>query len=131
VTVAIGANDMPGFERDRFTRELTEVYDSLPAGSIVAEVPSFYLGVAERNVRLANSIVHRLATEHGFSVAPLYAATRRQGAALYALNQVAADFFHPNDRGYRVWASAFLPLIDRVVVSTVDDRPNSGDGGLA
>jgi acyl-CoA thioesterase-1 len=131
VTVAIGANDIPSFDRDRFTRELTEVYASLPAGSIVAEVPSFYLGAAERNVRVANSIVHRLATEHGFDVAPLYAATRRQGAALYALNRVAADFFHPNDRGYRVWASAFLPLVDRVVVSIGDDQPNSGDGGLA
>jgi acyl-CoA thioesterase-1 len=30
------------------------------------------------------------------------------------VNQVAADFFHPNDRGYRVWASAFIPLIDRL-----------------
>jgi acyl-CoA thioesterase-1 len=131
VTVAIGANDMATFERDRFTRELTEVYESLPAGSIVAEVPSFYLGASERNVRVANSIVHRLAAERGFEVAPLYAITRRQGAALYTLNRVAADFFHPNDRGYRVWASAFLPLIDRVIVSTVDDRRNSGDGGLA
>jgi acyl-CoA thioesterase-1 len=131
VTVAIGANDMLGFDRNRFTRELTEVYDSLPAGSIVAEVPSFYLGAAERNVRVANTIVHRLADEHGFEVAPLYARTRGQGAALYALNRVSADFFHPNDRGYRVWASAFLPLIDRVVLSTVEERADSGDGGLA
>ena len=131
VTVAIGANDMAGFERDRFACELTEVYDCLPAGSIVAEIPSFYVGTSERNVRVANKIVHRLATKHGFEVAPLYALTRRQGPVLYALNRVAADFFHPNDRGYRVWASAFLPLIDRAVVSTVDDRPNSGDSGLA
>jgi acyl-CoA thioesterase-1 len=28
---------------------------------------------------------------------------------------VAGDFFHPNDRGYRVWASAFLPLLDRAI----------------
>ncbi|MET4703644.1 SGNH/GDSL hydrolase family protein [Frigoribacterium sp. UYMn621] len=131
VTVAIGANDMPAFDRDRFTRELTEVYASLPAGAIVAEVPSFYLGAAERNVKVANTIVHRLAEEHGFEVAPLYAKTRGQGAALYALNRVAADFFHPNDRGYRVWASAFLPLIDRAVPSTTGDGTASGDGGLA
>jgi hypothetical protein len=29
------------------------------------------------------------------------------------------DFFHPNDRGYTTWASAFLPLLptalDRVL----------------
>lgn len=131
VTVAIGANDIPGFDRDRFTRELTEVYASLPAASIVAEVPSFYLGSAERSVKAANAIVHRLADEHGFEVAPLYASTRRQGAALYALNRVAADFFHPNDRGYRVWASAFLPLVDRAVLSTDRPEPNGSDGGLA
>jgi len=131
VTVAIGANDMPSFDRERFIRELTEVYASLPSGSIVAEVPSFYLGRSERNVRLANTIVHRLADEHGFEVAPLYTRTRRQGAALYALNRVAADFFHPNDRGYRVWASAFLPLVDRVIPSTGGARPDGGDGGLA
>jgi lysophospholipase L1-like esterase len=131
VTVAIGANDMPGFDRERFTHELTEVYASLPPGSIVAEVPSFYVGAAERNVKVANTIVHRLAAEHGFEVAPLYAKTRRQGAALYALNRVAADFFHPNDRGYRVWASAFLPLVDRAMLSTAREGTESGDGGLA
>ncbi|QNE48011.1 SGNH/GDSL hydrolase family protein [Glaciihabitans sp. INWT7] len=131
VTVAVGANDMPAFDRDRFTRELTEIFASLPVGSIVAEVPSFYLGSAERNVRVANAVVHRLAEEHGFPVAPLYARTRRQGAALYALNRVAADFFHPNDRGYRVWASAFLPLIDEIDLSTERDGADAGDGGLA
>ena len=130
VTVAVGANDMPTFERERFTRELAEVFGSLPAGSIVAEVPSFYLGAAERDARAANKIVHHLATEFGLEVAPLHTSTRRQGAARYALNQVAADFFHPNDRGYRVWASAFLPLIDRVVPSTTRNSPNLSDSGL-
>lgn len=127
VTVAIGANDMPGFDRERFTRELAEVYDALPAGTIVADVPSFYVGASERNARVANTIVRRLAAEHHFTVAPLYAATRRHGVARYALNQVAADFFHPNDRGYRMWASAFLPVIDRVVTAAKSGK----DGGLA
>lgn len=127
VTVAIGANDIASFDRERFTRELGEIYDSLPAGTIVAELPSFYLGAAERNARIANTIVHRLAGEHGFPVAPLHSTTRRQGAARYALNQVSADFFHPNDRGYRVWASAFLPVLDHVIVPASHD----GDGGLA
>lgn len=127
VTVAIGANDVASFDRDRFARELGEVFDSLPAGTIVAEVPSFYLGAAERNARIANAIVHTLAAEHGFEVAPLHSTTRRQGAARYAFNQVSADFFHPNDRGYRVWASAFLPAVDRITVPASDN----GDGGLA
>jgi lysophospholipase L1-like esterase len=115
LTVSIGANDIPSFEPARFERELRELYSALPRHAIVAELPAFYFGTPERNVRAANAIVHRVAEELGLDVAPLYAATRRQGGARYALNQVAADFFHPNDRGYRVWASAFLPLLDRRV----------------
>ena len=113
VTAAIGANDIAGFDEERFEGELATVYDALPEGSIVGDVPAFYLGGAEKRARIANSIVHRLAAERGLDVAPLYEQTRRQGGARYALNQVAADFFHPNDRGYRVWASAFYPLVDR------------------
>lgn len=118
LTVSIGANDIAAFEADRFERELRELYSALPRHAIVADLPAFYFGPAERSVRLANEIVRRVAAESGLEVASLYAATRRQGGARYALNQVAADFFHPNDRGYRVWASAFLPLLDRQVPAT-------------
>src|SRR6185312_3352097 len=115
LTVSIGANDIATFDAARFERELRELYTALPRHAIVADLPAFYFGAAERKVRTANTIVHRLAKEFGLEVAPLYAATWRQGGPRYALNQVAADFFHPNDRGYRVWASAFLPLLDRRV----------------
>jgi acyl-CoA thioesterase-1 len=118
VTFSVGANDMTTFEPERFERELRTIYSALPVGTIVADIPSFYIGRAEANVRRANSIVRRLADEFGFAVAPLYARTKRQGLTLYALNQVAEDFFHPNDRGYQVWASAFLPLLDSVVPQT-------------
>ncbi len=113
VTAAIGANDMSAFEETRFEQELGIVYDALPANAIVGDIPAFYVGASEKRVQSANSIVHRLAAEHGLEVAPVYRRTKRQGGLRYALNQVAADFFHPNDRGYAVWASAFLPLLDR------------------
>jgi acyl-CoA thioesterase-1 len=113
VTVAIGANDIASFDALRFERELALVLDALPGDTIVADLPAFYVGAAERRVQIANAIVRRMASQRGFDIADVYANTRRQGAARYALNQVAADFFHPNDRGYRVWASAFLPLLDR------------------
>jgi acyl-CoA thioesterase-1 len=112
LTVAIGANDMADFDPERFERELTIIFDALPSHAIVSEVPAFYVGAAERRARAANAIVHRLADARGLEVAPLHRMTRSQTGARYALNQVAADFFHPNDRGYRVWASAFLPLLD-------------------
>jgi acyl-CoA thioesterase-1 len=115
LTVAIGANDIAFFNRRHFEADIEELYSQLPAGAIVGNVPSFYLGAAEVNVRIANAIIRKIAEKYGFEVADIYAQTRRQGAARYAFNQVAADFFHPNDRGYRVWASAFLPLLNRRV----------------
>jgi acyl-CoA thioesterase-1 len=118
LTVSIGANDIAGFDAERFEHELRELYSALPRHAIVADLPAFYFGAAEKNVRIANGILHRVAEELRLEVAPLYAATRRQSGLRYALNQVAADFFHPNDRGYRVWASAFIPLLDKRVPST-------------
>jgi lysophospholipase L1-like esterase len=43
-------------------------------------------------------------------VVPLHATTKR-GGFRSILTHVARDLFHPNDRGYRSWAEAFLPAI--------------------
>lgn len=124
VTVAIGANDIGvAFDATRFEREIDELYRQLPRHAIVADVPAFYFGWRERQSRLASEIIHRVADTYGLDVAPLHAATKHQSAARYFLNQAAADLFHPNDRGYAVWASAFFPHFDR--------RLTEGDGGLA
>ena len=123
LTVALGANDIANFNADRFERELDTLFAALPARTLVADLPSFYLGSSERNVRVAITIVQSLAARYGFEVAQLYDRTRRQGAARYALNQVSPDFFHPNDRGYRVWASAFLPLVNRVIAEHQVNTP--------
>lgn len=111
VTVSVGANDISAFEPSRFERELRQLYDTLPAHAIVAELPSFYLGVFEKRVRIANDIVRRVAKQYGFPVARLHRVTVRRTAARTAFRDVASDFFHPNDRGYGVWASAFEPLV--------------------
>ena len=112
VTVSIGANDIAGFDAVRFERDIRELYAALPAGSIVADLPSFYFLPAEKLVRVGNAIVRTVAAEHGHTVVPLHARMKRQG--LWGVStQFAGDLFHPNDRGYRVWASAFLPEIDR------------------
>ncbi|MFP7835011.1 SGNH/GDSL hydrolase family protein [Marisediminicola sp. LYQ134] len=124
VTVSIGANDIASFERDRFERELRYILDALPATAIVADLPSFYLGEFERRVLAANEIVRRVAAEHGYAVAPLHSTTRGRTAARTALRDVAKDFFHPNDRGYAVWASAFEPLV-RAAVGALVTRPRA------
>lgn len=114
LTVAIGANDMARFDPERFERDVRRLFDALPPHAIVADVPTFYFLPSERRARAANRIIHRLAKAHGFPVAPLYARTRRQGL-LGVTTQFAGDLFHPNDRGYRVWASAFIPILDAVL----------------
>ena len=125
LTVAIGANDIASFDEARFTRELDALYAALPGHAIVAEVPSFYFGTAEHKAQVANLIVHETAERYGLVVAPVYELTRRQTGAKYAFNQVADDFFHPNDRGYDVWTSAFEPLIAARIAELAHERENA------
>jgi acyl-CoA thioesterase I len=111
VTVSIGANDIPSFDAARFERELDELLGQVPSHAIVADLPTFYFLPAERVVKGANLILRTVAAKHGLRVAPLHERMRRQG--LWGVTtQFAGDLFHPNDRGYRVWASAFLPAVD-------------------
>jgi lysophospholipase L1-like esterase len=112
ITVAIGANDVPTFDPARFEREAVELFSALPTHAIVADLPSFHVGQAERTALRASAIVRRAAGARALRVAPLHATTRRRGLSRAALRDVAADFFHPNDRGYRAWAAAFLPLVE-------------------
>ena len=111
VTVSIGANDIAAFDAERFARDIRTLFDALPPHAIVADLPSFHFLPAERRVRVANGIIRDAAAERGLVVAPLHARTRRQG--LWGVTrQFAGDLFHPNDRGYAVWASAFSPLVE-------------------
>ncbi len=66
----------------------------------------------ERKVAVANEIVHRVAEEFGLTVAPLHTITKRVGVRRTFFNSYG-DLFHPNDRGYEVWASAFEPRSTR------------------
>jgi lysophospholipase L1-like esterase len=109
-TLAIGANDVWTFEPERFAAEFATICDALPPGSIVSELPSFSVLPVRNRVRAANRIVHEVAAAHGLPVAPL-TATTSVGGLVAALLGAAGDLFHPNDRGHRRWAAAFLPLV--------------------
>jgi lysophospholipase L1-like esterase len=110
VTVSIGANDIADFEPGAFEVGLSEVLDALPPDAIVADVPCFYLPHNERKVAVANRILREAAAERELTVVPLHDTMKRQGLK-GVLTQFANDLFHPNDHGYRVWASAFLPAV--------------------
>ena len=111
LTVSIGANDMAEFDAERFEAEIAVVLDALPSHAIVADLPSFYFLPAEKKVLEANRLLRHAAEARGLTVVPLHRVTRRQG--LWGVStQFAGDLFHPNDRGYRVWAGAFEPAVD-------------------
>lgn len=111
VTVSIGANDMPTFDPVRFQAEIEQLLDALPPHAIIADLPTFYFLPSERRVRVANAILRAAAAQRDLRVVDLHAAMSRQGA-WGVITQFAGDLFHPNDRGYRVWASPFLAAVD-------------------
>lgn len=114
VTLAIGANDIAQWNPVAFHANMSAIFDVLPSHTIVAELPCFHLPWNERLVREANRMVHLIAESRGLQVVPLHEATRQRGV-YGVLTEFAQDAFHPNDRGYEVWADAFWPFVrDRV-----------------
>lgn len=124
VTVSIGANDIGDFNPKKFEKNIRTIYSALPKHAIVADLPFMLLPESEKRVAVANEIVRRVAGELGLAVAPLYATTRRQGY-LGTYRNTAKDLFHPNDNGYKVWASAFYVAIDARLARIAAERAAS------
>jgi lysophospholipase L1-like esterase len=122
VTVAIGANDIVAFDPEKFEAGIRKVFEEVPDDAIVADLPYFYLPWTERRVAVGNRILRAAAEERGLTVVPLHEAMRQQGLH-GAFTQFAEDLFHPNDHGYRVWASAFLPAVNELVSARFPRRP--------
>ncbi|WP_350349099.1 SGNH/GDSL hydrolase family protein [Agromyces sp. G08B096] len=121
VTVSIGANDIADWNPAAFERNIRDILDAVPAHAIVADLPCFHLPHNERKVAHANRMLRAAARERGLTVVPLHALTRRQGLR-GILTQFARDMFHPNDDGYRVWAEAFRPAVERVLLERGADE---------
>ncbi|MFO7689056.1 MAG: SGNH/GDSL hydrolase family protein [Cryobacterium sp.] len=110
VTVAIGANDIAQWDAAAFDAEIATLFAALPGHALVADLPCFHLPHNERKVAEANALLRARAAQHGLTVVALHATTKRSGLRSIATH-VATDLFHPNDRGYRVWADAFQPSL--------------------
>lgn len=124
VTIAVGANDIRTYDRAACVEHIGALTAALPAGTVIADVPYLMHGHWERDAREAAQTLTRSAREHGLRVVPLYEALRREGWAAMA-TQFAADLFHPNDRGYRIWADAFWTRIRQAPGGT----DHGGTGG--
>jgi len=106
VTVAIGGNDVRAFGPARFAADSAALASALPAGTYVADVPYFMHGRWERDADEAARVLTDDVRRAGLRVVPLHQALEDEGWRAM-LTQFAADWFHPNDRGHRVWANAF------------------------
>lgn len=133
VTVCIGANDVASWDPARFTDQVEQLFAQLPSHAIVADLPSFYFLPGERKAAQGSRILRAAAARHGLRVVDLHEAMRREGM-LGVATQFAGDLFHPNDRGYDVWANAFEPAVeDRLeqVLAAQESVSSAGSDGSA
>ncbi|MFC3689208.1 SGNH/GDSL hydrolase family protein [Aquipuribacter hungaricus] len=112
VTVAIGGNDVRRYETGRFAADVDRLVAGVPPGTYVADVPYFMHGRWETDSAQAAGTVRTAAAEAGLVVVPLNDRLRAEGLQ-GMLTQTSGDLFHPNDRGYQVWADAFWTEIAR------------------
>lgn len=106
VTVAVGANDIRDYDVRRFHADVDALVAGLPANAVVADVPWFMHGGTGRRSDQAAEYIARAAQARDLPFAELHDATRRRGWPSM-LTDFAVDWFHPRDRGYRVWTVAF------------------------
>ena len=116
ITMEIGANDMRQYESAAFQRQFEQILQALPADRTVVSTMPFFGGryrPGDNPLRASQSI-QQLARQYGFQVAELYTALEKaHGQWIYA-----ADLFHPNDKGYRIWYDAFWPPVSTIAVRT-------------
>ncbi len=104
VTCAAGANDLawrPGLRRT--LRALAGLVNRLPVGSVIATLPH---GFGERRTTVINEAIRAEAPTRGLLVADVWGHTGPPWAG-----QLAADHFHPSERGYQGWAAAFAEAL--------------------
>ena len=111
VTVGIGANDLKHYDAARFRADVDALVAGLPPQTVVGDVPWFMHGGTGRKSGEAAAYVAARAGEANLAVARLHRAMRARGWRAM-LTDFAADWFHPNDRGHRVWARAFWQEIE-------------------
>ncbi len=111
LTVAIGGNDIRAYDRATFAGEVDRLTAALPTGTYLADAPYFMHGRWERDSHQAAEVLTRSALSRGLLPVALHEHLHAQGPQAM-LTQFAADLFHPNDRGHRVWADAFWTVIE-------------------
>lgn len=113
LTLGIGGNDVVDrrISVQDFLDTMAEVLAELPPGSFVADPPGFLIPPFEARSDAMAVGVRPLIRDAGHHLVALHRATRSAGHLGWVRN-VAADAFHPNDRGYAGWAGAFIEAVE-------------------
>lgn len=118
ITCVIGSNDVAlgrPFRSSAFRAAAEVLVQSLPDHAVLGTVPSFGHWPYERWAKRANAALFRAGTARGLRIADLHAPTRGLWPWRYT-HILAGDFFHPNARGYRLWADALWPHLHDTVL---------------
>lgn len=110
VTLGIGSNNIRSFGAEDFRQNFGELAAMLPKQTVVADIPYFGGGRAnsgEKSALEASQIIRSVAESYGLPVAPLHKITKDNDS----IRNYAADFFHPSDRAYKLWADAFWQIL--------------------
>ncbi len=110
VTVDIGGNDIVHTDPAELDRLVTTLVAALPAAAVVADIPYFMHGQWQRDASAASRLLHERAGSRRLPVAEVQEVMRREGF-VSMLRDYAADWFHLNDAGHRLWAGAFWSAI--------------------
>ncbi len=106
ITLLIGSNDLMSPRlRKSLSGDLATLLARLPVGTVVGNQPGGY-----RAALRVNRMIDDAVTEQGLVLAELRDPRTRNWR-----NKLAADRFHPNDRGYRGIAEVFGEAIERVI----------------
>jgi acyl-CoA thioesterase-1 len=110
LTVEIGANDVnSSYDKAQFQKDYDELAAKLPKQAIVANIPYFGGIVRKNKVAIeASQAVAQVAQQDGLTLVNLQSETKNRQSFL----NYGADYFHPTDRGYRIWADAFWKVIE-------------------
>jgi len=104
VTVLIGGNDMIRRKyREHLVEHFGRLLEELPSGSYVAQISG-----GSMLARRANALLDQAALQRNFKIISMNEAFRPPFRDL-----LAADHFHPNERGYKQIADVFKAVIAR------------------
>lgn len=117
VIIAVGPNDATnGTPLDDYIASYQEVLDKLPKEkTVIANIPPLgRRGMSNETIEEWNVRLETLTAINQITMAPVYQVIKPRS---YNPLIYSGDFYHPSNIGYGLWADAFYPHIETVLLS--------------